>query len=208
MSCKKGGLVTIRHNNVRDFEANLLKTVCNDIEIEPKLQPIENDKARLDIRACGFWCPGQSAYFDVRITNVNSNSQANSPVETIYKNNENEKKRKYNDRVIICEHPLVTSTPLVFSINGGMSHEGSAFHKHLAEKIANKTGQKYERIMSWIRCKLSFVIMRSALLCLRGSRSVKIKVESAEDFSFACDKARLCILRKLNAGSKVHSCYF
>ena len=72
-----------------------------------------------------------------------------------------------------------------------MSHEGSVFHKHLAEKIANKTGQKYECIMSWIRCKLSFAIMRSALLCQRGSRSVKINVESAEDFSFAGDEARL-----------------
>ena len=181
--------MTIRHNNVRDFEANLLKNVCNDVEIEPKLQPIENDEARLDIRARGFWRPGQSAYFDVRITNVNSNSQMNIPSETIYKNHENEKKRKYNDHVINCEHG--SFTPLVFSINGGMSHEGSIFHKHLAEKIANKTGQKYERIMSWIRCKLSFVIMRSALLCLRGSRSVKVNVESVDDFSFACDEARL-----------------
>ena len=98
-------------------------------------------------------------------------------------------KRKCNDRVINCGHG--SFTPLVFSINGGMSHEGSVFHKHLAEKIANKTGQKYEHIMSWIRCKLSFVIMRSALLCLRGSRSVKVNVDSAEDFSFACDEARL-----------------
>ena len=127
----------------------------------------------------------------MRIANVNS--QDNTPVETIYKNHEYEKKRKYNDRVINCEHG--SFTPLVFSINRGMSHEGSFFHKHLEdcqqEKVANKTGQKYERIMSCIRCKLSFVIMRSALLCLRGSRSRKINVESSEDFSFACDEARL-----------------
>ena len=115
--------------------------------------------------------------------------QANIPVETIYKNHEIEKKRKCNDRVINCEYG--SFTPLVFSINGGMIHEGSIFHKHLAEKIANKTGQTYERIMLWIRCKLSFAIMRSALFCLRGSRSVKINVESGEDFSFACDEARL-----------------
>ena len=94
MNCKKGGFVMIRHNNVRDLEANLIKTVYNDVEIGPKLQPTENDEARLDIRARGFWRPGQSAYFDVRITNVNSNSQANIPVETMYKNHENEKKRK------------------------------------------------------------------------------------------------------------------
>ena len=181
--------------------------MCNDVEIEPKLQPIESDEARLDILARGFWHPRQSAYFDVRITNVNSNSQGNIPVETIYKNHKNEKERKYNYRVINCEHG--SFTPLVFSINGGMSHEGSVFHKYLAEKIAKKTGQKYERTMLWIRCNLFFVLMRFALLCLRGSRSVKINVESAEDFSFVCDEARLwSILRKFNAGCKVHSCYF
>ena len=51
------------HNNVRDFEANLLKTIQNDVEIEPTLQKIDNeringrtgDEARRDIRAQGVW---------------------------------------------------------------------------------------------------------------------------------------------------------
>ena len=190
MNCKKGGFVSIRHNNVRDFEANLLKSVCNDVEIEPKLQPIDDDEARLDIRARGFWRPGQSAFFDVRVTNVNSASQVNTAPAAVYKNHENEKKRKNNERELNCEHG--SFTPLVFSINGGMSQEGSVYHKHLAQKIASKTGQQYEHIITWIRCKLSFVIMRSALLCLRGSRSVrKVNVDSTEDFSFACGEARL-----------------
>lgn len=50
------------HNNVRDFEANLLQKVCNDVEIEPKLSPVNNDEARLDVRARDYWRPGQSAY--------------------------------------------------------------------------------------------------------------------------------------------------
>ena len=36
MNWKKGGFVIMRHNNVQDFEANLLKTTLNDVEIEPK----------------------------------------------------------------------------------------------------------------------------------------------------------------------------
>ena len=59
MNCKRGGFVIVRHNNVRDFEANLLKTMHNDVEIEPALQEImnekipgnTNDEARPDIRA-------------------------------------------------------------------------------------------------------------------------------------------------------------
>ena len=42
MNCKRGGFVIMRHNDIRDFEANLLKRVCNDVEIEPPLQPLTN----------------------------------------------------------------------------------------------------------------------------------------------------------------------
>ena len=59
MNCKRGGFVIMRHNNVGDFEVNLLKTLHNDVEIGPTLQEITNkkipgntnDKARPDIRA-------------------------------------------------------------------------------------------------------------------------------------------------------------
>ena len=37
-------------------------------------------------------------------------------------------------------------TPLVFSMNGGMSDECIVYHKFLAEKIAQKTGQRYSGI--------------------------------------------------------------
>lgn len=165
------------------------KKVCNDVEIEPHLIPVNNDEARLDIRARGFWRPGQSAFFDVRVTNTNAASQVAMPIEKIYKKHENEKKKQYNDRVLNNEHG--SFTPLVFSINGGMSKECKTFHKHLADKIAVKTGQQYEHVISWIRCKLSFVVMRSALLCLRGSRTVNINTDTAEDFAIACDEAGL-----------------
>ena len=63
MNCKQGSFVIIRHNTVRDFEANLLKATLNDVEIGRKLQKIDNeglngltgDDARPDIRAHGVW---------------------------------------------------------------------------------------------------------------------------------------------------------
>ena len=94
MNCKKGGFVSIRHDTIRDFEANLLKKLCADVEIEPKLQPVNNDEARLDVRARAFWRPGQSAFFDVRLTNTNAESQVNTPIEKVYVKHENEKKPK------------------------------------------------------------------------------------------------------------------
>ena len=40
MSCKKGGFITIRHNDLRDLTANLLTEVCKDSDIEPQLLPV------------------------------------------------------------------------------------------------------------------------------------------------------------------------
>ena len=69
------------HNEVHDLTANLLSEVCNNIVIEPHLQPFSgetlqyktanrDDNARLDIAANGFWGGRfERSYFDVRIFN-------------------------------------------------------------------------------------------------------------------------------------------
>ena len=43
LNCKRGGFVIMRHDNVRDFEANLLRKICNDVETEPRLQRLEGE---------------------------------------------------------------------------------------------------------------------------------------------------------------------
>ena len=84
ISYKKGGLVSIRHNHIRDLTANILREVCNDVEVEAKLIPltgeqlqyrlaITGDEARLDIRARSFWVRGQEAFLDIRVFDPNAN---------------------------------------------------------------------------------------------------------------------------------------
>ena len=74
-----------------------------------------------------------------------------------------------------------------------MGPECAAFHKNIAEKIAYKTGDNYAKVQTFIRCKLSFIIIRSALLCLRGSRTLKASnlVNIDSDFNLNCDKVKL-----------------
>ena len=43
MSCKKGGFVTIRHNELRDLTAKLLSEVCYDTKIEPTFVPLNEE---------------------------------------------------------------------------------------------------------------------------------------------------------------------
>ena len=134
MNCKRGGFIIMRHNNIRDFEANLMRKVCNDVETKPSLQPIngENvagltgDEANPDVRARDVWRPGQNAFFDIRVTNTNSDSQMHLSPDKILRKHEMEKKRNYNQRIMNIEHG--TFTPLVVSIKGGEDAESLAFH--------------------------------------------------------------------------------
>ena len=86
----------------------------------------------------------------------------------IYKKHENEKKRQYAERVMEIEQG--TFTPLVFTTTGGMVDECVRYNSKLAELIASEEGESYSSAISWIRAKVSFAIVRSAILCLRGSR--------------------------------------
>ena len=81
---QKDGFVIQRHNELRDLEAEMLRMVCNGVEIEPNLQDITGEElnrgantapdARLDIVARGFWKRQRSAFFDVRICHPNADS--------------------------------------------------------------------------------------------------------------------------------------
>ena len=131
--------------------------------------------ARLNIHARGFWERQRSALFDVRVCLPNAASYGDLTCKQIYKKHENEKKRQYAERVMEIEQG--TFTPLVFTTTGGMADECVRYHSRLAELIANKKGESYSSAISWIRAKVSFAIVRFAILSLRGSRSRKRQLD-------------------------------
>ena len=182
MICKLGGFITQRHNELRDLEAEFLSMVCSDVEIEPVLQDISGEHlnrgsnkaqdARLDIHARGFWERHRSAFFDVRVCHPNAASYRDLEPQQIYRIHENEKKRLYSERVLDIEHG--TFTPLVFTTTGGMGKECLKYHSRLAQLIAIKKGEQYAKTIAWIRTRTSFALLRSALVCLRGSRTRRV----------------------------------
>ena len=128
LMCKKGGYVSIRHNQIRDLEAKLLSEVCKDVTIEPHLIPLSGEvfprstnisqEARLDVSARGVWNAMDKTLLDIRVFHPGSPSNAMLSVPGMFKKHEDEKKRTYNRRVIEVEK--ATFTPLVFSTSGGM----------------------------------------------------------------------------------------
>ena len=85
-----------------------------------------------------------------------------------YRKHESIKKREYTHRVCEVEHGVFT--PLVLSTTGGMGREAATFYKRLADRISTKEQKQYSVVMGWIRCRLSFAILRSTILHIGGSR--------------------------------------
>ena len=181
LSCAKGGFPSIRHNEIRDLTANLLTEVCNEVCIEPNLQPTTQDQlsgattnsqdgARLDISANGVWGGRfEKTFFDVRVFNPHAPSNRNQTPSACYRKHEREKKRAYAQRILEVEHS--SFTPLVFSATGGMGREATCFYKRLATMLAQKWDYSYSTTLCWLRCRLTFSLIRSAIQSLRGARS-------------------------------------
>ena len=66
LNCPTGGYLTLRHNELRDFTAEILWEFCSDVCTEPHLQLLSGetltyatanveDGACLDVFAIGFW---------------------------------------------------------------------------------------------------------------------------------------------------------
>ena len=128
------------------------------------------DGARLDIAVNGFW-GGRSerTFLDVRVFNPHAPSNQQPSLASCYRKQEAVKKRAYEQRVREIEH--ASFTPLVLSATGGMANQATAFYKRLASRLATKWDQPYSSTMAWLRCRLTFSLLRSAIQCIRGARS-------------------------------------
>ena len=177
LSCEKGVFVTLSYNELRDNIVQMLQEVTNDVRIEPILQPLSREEksvggnvsveVRADISARGFWCRGQRAFFDVTIFDPNVQRHENKALKRCYELNGHEKKRDYSSRILNVEQS--SFTPLVFSITCGMGRECSTFVKRLRQMISLKRKEKRSVITYGIRCKISYALLRSSLLCVQGS---------------------------------------
>ncbi len=181
LSCAKGGFPTLRHNEIRDTTASLLTEVCSEVCVEPNLQPVSpdqlnsasansQDNARLDISANGVWGSRfQKTYFDVRVFNPLAPSNRNQSQAATFRKHEMEKKRAYQQRIQDVEHS--SFTPLVLSVTGGMGVEATLFYKRLSSLLAQKWDTTYSKTLCWLRCRLTFSLLRSAIQAIRGARS-------------------------------------
>ena len=146
----------MRHNAIRDLEVELLREACRDVRVEPALlQANQNyhesanssDNARVDVSAVGLWAPFERSYMDVRIFHPNAPTYLHKNLRQVYRQQEGEKKRQFNDEIINIDRG--TFTPLFFSTSGGMWMNCDAYHKRLAQLISLKRDEKYSQVMMY-----------------------------------------------------------
>ena len=167
----------MRHNDVRDLEAELMReAVCRDVKTEPELIPIGEqemggnvaDKARLDVSGVGVWGEHERTFLDVKIFHPNCQSYIDMDIGKAYVHHQNIKKNKYKERVLNVEHG--SFTPIILTTTGGVGPEANKHHKRVAELIALKRKGEYSQIISFIRTRMRFNLLKSILVAIRGER--------------------------------------
>ena len=175
------------------------------VQVEPILQPVDGEIFERRTSNSANWGECKTRYsgkrlfqssstrffFDIKMLNPNSASYLDIATKKVYENAERAKRALYNDRILHVERG--TFAPLIFSVTGGTGQEARTFLRLLCEKISYKNRQDYSCVSNFIKCKLSFLIRKLVLLCVRGTRvSKKGDNELLEnDFEFGCFESKL-----------------
>jgi hypothetical protein len=190
VSCKKGGLVLLRHNDVKAewhelcARAHTPSAVSDEPLIHLGQAPRTNATAtaevlpelRGDVAVKGFWKRGATTIFDVRITDTDAPSYRQQDVRKILEKHEKEKKKRYLQP---CIEQRRHFTPLVFSVDGMMGSEAAAAAKCLASTLSTKWKRQYSEVCGFVRSRLSVALVRSMSMCLRNARDPTIRCSRA-----------------------------
>jgi hypothetical protein len=179
--CHTGGFINMRHDEPKRLWARLASEVgFRDVGVEPMLENLTGeemrhlsarteDECRSDVRVRGFWREQQNAFFEFRVFYPFASSYLSTSLPALYKRQAGDRKRQYEERInrVDCG----SFTPMVASSTGGMCMEMQIALKYMAGLLAAKSGDRYSEVMGMLRCRFAFAMARSALVCLRGSRS-------------------------------------
>ena len=156
--------------------------VTSNSSVEPTLQLLQGEsfihkilaffktRDKTLIRMAYGWSSFSRHFFEVNIFNPFAKSCRKNSVEA-YKYHESLKCLKYEQRILHVEKSEFV--PLVVSCMGNAGPSATRTIKQLVSKIAEKKYESYFDAITYIRTTISFVLLRSAMICLRGCRGSK-----------------------------------
>ena len=75
--------------------------------------------------------------------------------------------------------------PVLLSTHGGSGKEADRHHKRIAELIADKRNESYPEVISHLRTRIRFSLLRSILTAVRGVRGRQRKADSISMVEFS-----------------------
>ena len=165
LSCRRGGLVIQRHNEVRDAFGDLANLAWGQVVKEPI---VSTPALIADLAVRGVWTRQTEALFDIRVIDTDAQSYRHQTPPQVLTTAEREKKNKYS---AACEERRALFTRLCISVDGLLGRETTRFLQRLAERLSLMWQRSYSTTISWIRTRLTFAVIRATILCLRGSHT-------------------------------------
>jgi len=191
LECKKGGLVILRHDEIRNELSDLaskalIPSAVRDEPLihtsRPAVQMPELDPStpavsrnfhknrgedRGDVLIRGLWDRGTDCIIDVRVTDLDAKSNRSRDPAKVLESHEKEKKKKYLEP---CLKQRRHFTPFVVSTDGLLGKEAKTLLKVLSTLLAEKWGKSYSEVCGYVNARMSIAIVRATHLCIRGSR--------------------------------------
>lgn len=171
LDCKKGGMVTLRHNEIRDAFGDLAGLVWRDIKREPIVRESSDSEGIpalvADLGVRGVWQHQAEALFDIRVTDTDAQSYLSRTIPSILASAETQKKQKYH---YACQQRHASFTPLVVTTEGIFGNEAKVFINRLIDQLSLKWERSHSEVAFWVRARLSFAVLRASGCCIRGSR--------------------------------------
>ena len=116
----------------------------------------------------GVWEGNRVAFFDNRIVDANAPCYARNSLlwDAISKKAADSKRRKYKHAAAELHGSF---TPLVCSTDAVLNRKYTVYQRRLASKLAGKWEKPFSLMMSWVRVRTQFAIIRAVDLHLRSS---------------------------------------
>ena len=170
LDCRFGGLVSCRHNEVRNAFGDLASLIWSPVTKEPIGRDSSDgtDALIADLCVHGAWEPQTKALFGIRVVDTDAWSYR---VRTPHDDLSTAKGKKKHKYLQACQDRRATFTLLCVSVDGMLGSEAAFLVKRMSDFLAAKWERPYSVVSGWIRARLSFAILRAVLLCVRGSHT-------------------------------------
>ena len=185
LTCHRGGLIILRHNELRDEIAALANSAFTPsaVSLEPPIHPSQPPPAtappspaappptfsheRGDIMIRGFFDRAKDCVIDCSLMDLDCATYRSKTAKAALRSREVVKKNKYSRA---CAHYRRDFVPFVASADGLLGREADAFLQRLASQLALKWNRPYPPVCGYVRARIALSLVRASHLCIRGSR--------------------------------------